>query len=199
MFSTRLLTSIRATCKQRRALPGVTDCSMTCSTRADSSESVGTILQAHVEQPNSQVSSSYHPTQPSMSEGHMMGVLIGYHRQHAFSTSTAAAAVRKKGTPQPSGKKSASGTNTLAPASTSGSEVANPADPWTEVVHKETGQIYYWNQQTDETTALGEPKPGPQGRMQYPPQTINRGTSLLGLVGVGAGVGLVFAILGRLM
>lgn len=51
----------------------------------------------------------------------------------------------------------------------------------------------------DETTALGEPKPGPQGRVQYRPQAINQGTSLLGLVGVGAGVGLVFAILGRIL
>lgn len=116
-----------------------------------------------------------------------------------FSTSTAAATVRRKGTPQPSRKGTASRTDTIAPASSTGNQVASPADPWTEVVHKETGQIYYWNEQTDETTALGEPKPGPQGRVQYPQQTINRGTSLLGLVGVGAGIGLVFAILGRLM
>jgi hypothetical protein len=51
----------------------------------------------------------------------------------------------------------------------------------------------------DETTAIGEPKPGLQGRVQYQPRTINQGTSLLGLVGVGAGIGLVFAVLGRLL
>ena len=52
----------------------------------------------------------------------------------------------------------------------------------------------------DETTALGEPKPGPQGRVQprEAPMAISTGTSLLGLVGMGAGVGLVFAILGRI-
>lgn len=53
---------------------------------------------------------------------------------------------------------------------------------------------------TDETTAVGEPKPGPEGRVQQwqAPVTVNSGTSLLGLVGMGAGVGLVFAILGRI-
>ena len=32
-------------------------------------------------------------------------------------------------------------------------------DPWVEVKDESSGQIYYWNQDTDETTALGEPKP----------------------------------------
>lgn len=73
---------------------------------------------------------------------------FGHDRQHSFSTSTAPAAVRRKATPQPSEKRNSSRADTLAPASTSGNEVASPADPWTEVVHKETGQIYYWNQQT---------------------------------------------------
>ena len=52
----------------------------------------------------------------------------------------------------------------------------------------------------DETTALGEPRPGPEGRVaqQNALPRMNQGTSLLGLVGMGAGVGLVFAILGRI-
>lgn len=33
-------------------------------------------------------------------------------------------------------------------------------DAWTEVVDKSSGQIYYWNTVTNETTALGAPKPG---------------------------------------
>ncbi|CAL5228077.1 g11145 [Coccomyxa viridis] len=77
--------------------------------------------------------------------------------------------------------------------------VAGSADPWKEVVHKETGQVYYWNKQTNETTALGEPKPGPEGRGPVQQVAVGRGTSLLGLVGVGAGVGLTFALIGRLL
>jgi len=34
-------------------------------------------------------------------------------------------------------------------------------DPWIEVKDPQTDQIYYWNQITDETTAIGEPKPDP--------------------------------------
>ena len=116
--------------------------------------------------------------------------------------------------------------------------VAGSADPWKEVVHKETGQVYHWNKQTskpagtadsmslaltallltyklcasaalrftdrlllftDETTALGELKPGPEGRGPVQQVAVGRGTSLLGLVGVGAGVGLTFALIGRLL
>jgi len=52
----------------------------------------------------------------------------------------------------------------------------------------------------DETTALGEPKPGPEGRQLVQRQVaVGRGTSLLGLVGVGAGIGLTFALIGRLL
>ena len=74
--------------------------------------------------------------------------------QQHFSTSTAAlAAVRKRSAPQPSRKDQSSGRPDAiepASASASGSELASPADPWTEVFQKESGQIYYWNQQTSE-------------------------------------------------
>lgn len=46
-------------------------------------------------------------------------------------------------------------------------------DDWTEVVHQETGQIYYWNQRTGETTALGEPKPGSDGQRSRQQQQSN--------------------------
>ena len=29
------------------------------------------------------------------------------------------------------------------------------------------GLTYWWNQRTGETTALGEPRPGPEGRLQH--------------------------------
>ena len=41
-------------------------------------------------------------------------------------------------------------------------------DTWTEVVDKKTGLLYYWNRRNGETTALGEPKPGPYGRASAP-------------------------------
>jgi len=33
------------------------------------------------------------------------------------------------------------------------------APSWTEVVHEETGQTYYWNQKTGQTTELNDPRP----------------------------------------
>jgi hypothetical protein len=33
------------------------------------------------------------------------------------------------------------------------------ADPWTEVKDEASGLTYWWNQQTDETTHVGAPKP----------------------------------------
>ena len=62
------------------------------------------------------------------------------------------------------------------------------ADEWTEVIVKQTGEVYYWNERTDETTAIGEPKPGPEGRLvsqveQQPMQRVPIGQS----VGMGLG------------
>lgn len=36
-----------------------------------------------------------------------------------------------------------------------------PKDPWSEVKDASSGQVYWWNKDTNETTALGAPKPGP--------------------------------------
>ena len=36
----------------------------------------------------------------------------------------------------------------------------NLSDQWTAVQDKETGGVYYWNRSTNETTAVGAPKPG---------------------------------------
>jgi hypothetical protein len=38
-------------------------------------------------------------------------------------------------------------------------EITSVEDSWTEVVDKASGQTYFWNQQTNETTALGAPRP----------------------------------------
>ncbi|EFJ49601.1 hypothetical protein VOLCADRAFT_89485 [Volvox carteri f. nagariensis] len=45
-----------------------------------------------------------------------------------------------------------------SPASTSQPTPVEEDEEWTEVVHS-SGQLYYWNQRTGETTRLGEPKP----------------------------------------
>mmetsp|Transcript_26452 Transcript_26452/g.57712 ORF Transcript_26452/g.57712 Transcript_26452/m.57712 type:complete len:164 (-) Transcript_26452:473-964(-) len=46
-----------------------------------------------------------------------------------------------------------------APAAESQPSAVEADDEWTEVVHQESGQIYYWNERTGETTQLGDPKP----------------------------------------
>ena len=53
----------------------------------------------------------------------------------------------------------------------------------------------------DETTAIGEPRPGPAGRVRLVGPSFGMGstTSYVGLVAMGAGVGLVFGILGKLI
>ena len=65
------------------------------------------------------------------------------------------------------------------------------------------GLVYWWNQRTGETTALGEPRPGPEGRLQQyrgpaaaGPAQAARGLGQLVLM--GAGVGLAFALFARL-
>lgn len=64
--------------------------------------------------------------------------------------------------------------------------------------------VYYWNQRTGETTAIGEPKPGPAGRLatyriatRQPARPANAAAGLGQLVLMGAGVGLAFALLAR--
>lgn len=58
-----------------------------------------------------------------------------------------------------------------------------------------------WLTCADETTAVGEPKPGPLGRVQnrvVPMQAAGAGSSLMGMVAAGAGIGLVFSVIGRM-
>eukprot|EP01031_Cornospumella_fuschlensis_P036922 gene36922-44794_t len=58
------------------------------------------------------------------------------------------------------------------------------ADPWVPVTDKASGQIYFWNTQTNETTALGAPKPT-SGTLAHP-QPPQQGGMLKGLGSVVA-------------
>ena len=61
-------------------------------------------------------------------------------------------------------------------------------------------QATHWSAtRAGETTALGEPKPGPLGRVVVQQtRPVGLVQSMSGLVAAGAGVGLVFALIGRL-
>ena len=50
-------------------------------------------------------------------------------------------------------------TTTLATTPPPPSDATNIQDCWVPVQDKASGQIYYWNTVTNETTALGQPKP----------------------------------------
>lgn len=70
---------------------------------------------------------------------------------------------------------------------------------------------YYWNRKTGETTAVGEPKPGPGGRLatyrRATRQPVAAGSGgggggasgLLQLVAMGAGISIVFALISRVL
>mmetsp|Transcript_16353 Transcript_16353/g.31773 ORF Transcript_16353/g.31773 Transcript_16353/m.31773 type:complete len:170 (-) Transcript_16353:312-821(-) len=73
-------------------------------------------------------------------------------------------------------------------------------DPWQPVTDKQTGLVYWWNTETNETTALGMPKPGSEGeRMlqqqqeqqaaQYQQPSLGRTMAEGAAFGVGAGMG----------
>lgn len=66
----------------------------------------------------------------------------------------------------------------------------DPKDAWVEVVHEPTKQIYYWNTLTNETTALGAPRPdGPTALAQAPQQQPSMMRSLGGVVAEGFAFG----------
>ena len=73
-----------------------------------------------------------------------------------------------------------------------------PAEVWTAVTHPTSGGVYYWNQATGETTAVGEPKPTGMHRVPAPPQFSAQevGTEIGSLVLWGAGLTFGFAIAG---
>ena len=68
--------------------------------------------------------------------------------------------------------------------------------------------VYYWNEQSDETTAVGEPRPPPgpllrQQQRQFSalqsPREQTFGQSMMSMVAMGAGVSLAFIAVGALL
>ena len=62
---------------------------------------------------------------------------------------------------------------------------------WTRVRDEETGLTYWWNEETDQTTPVGVPRP--TGDVyQEPGQTVSFGSTMVHYVGAGLGVSLAF-------
>ena len=66
---------------------------------------------------------------------------------------------------------------------------------WQPVKDKASGQVYWWNTNTDETTALGAPKP--VGASALGPVQQQGGSSLLGMVAEGMAFGTGAHLAGR--
>eukprot|EP00227_Mantoniella_beaufortii_P014539 CAMPEP_0197575818 /NCGR_PEP_ID=MMETSP1326-20131121/1071_1 /TAXON_ID=1155430 /ORGANISM="Genus nov. species nov., Strain RCC2288" /LENGTH=209 /DNA_ID=CAMNT_0043138643 /DNA_START=174 /DNA_END=803 /DNA_ORIENTATION=+ len=82
---------------------------------------------------------------------------------------------------------------------TGGRSVSAVDDPWEEVKDQTTGQAYWWNVQTNETTALGAPKPagGAPPPMQQqpaaPPQSMMGSFGSMMAEGMAFGAGSAIA------
>jgi WW domain len=119
------------------------------------------------------------------------------------ATFTATAILRKQvfsNNVQHMSSKSGTGRRITKSASSSkktGLAKAPPAatDPWVEVLDSKSGQVYFWNQKTDETTALGAPKPTLQNNAvavsnEAPPtQSVVSGLGAVVVQGFAFGVG----------
>ena len=77
-----------------------------------------------------------------------------------------------------------------APAGRGPPPPAPAADPWVAVKDPQSGSTYWWNQQTDEVTAVGEPKPGGELQQQEPAQ----GGSMMGRMGGVVAEGFAFGV-----
>ena len=70
-------------------------------------------------------------------------------------------------------------------------------DPWTPVKDRESGLVYWWNTKTDETTAIGSPKPYAEGSQLAPQQDQQAKPSFLGMVAEGVAFGTGMHLAGR--
>ncbi|KAJ1493979.1 hypothetical protein T484DRAFT_1767277 [Baffinella frigidus] len=96
------------------------------------------------------------------------------------------------------------------PAAGPGAAAAAPAttqqnlptgEVWTPVTEPKSGGTYYWNQLTNETTMVGEPKP--TGMQRLPPGYVEQAPpTFMGQMGgmfvYGAGITMGFAFVGAL-
>ena len=69
-------------------------------------------------------------------------------------------------------------------------------DPWVEVVDKPSGKIYYWNTQTNETTALDAPKPTSLSNQQQQPQSESLGSVMAQGFAFGIGSSVAHSMVG---
>jgi len=71
------------------------------------------------------------------------------------------------------------------------------SDPWTPVTDRASGLVYWWNKKTDETTAIGAPKPSSEGSQLAQQQGQQGRPSFLGMVAEGVAFGTGMHLAGR--
>lgn len=72
--------------------------------------------------------------------------------------------------------------------------LAANADPWVEVLDKASGQVYYWNQTTNETTSIGAPRPFAGQSAVVPQQQQEQPQSMMSGLGGVVAQGFAFGV-----